>query len=176
MCASQPRGRTVTIICKKRGAVCHTSLLEVLRKPLHKDIVTPPRAINTEAHYAILYANEISQVSRTRQSITLLLFPKKTNPHQARLGGKGTTFPRHCQVFPPKVLRNSKNLSNHYSLMNSKNCHIPVAGWWQFFLLVHFNIIAHRLGCFANLTPFQSPCEVSFLYIFNRCLLDHDLY
>ena len=76
MCASQPRSRTVTII-KKRGAVCHTSLLEVLRKPLHKDIVTPPRAIYTEAHYAILYANEISQVSRTRQSITLLLFPKR---------------------------------------------------------------------------------------------------
>ena len=39
---------------------------EAVRKPLHKDIVTPSRAIYTEAHYAILCVVEISHVSANK--------------------------------------------------------------------------------------------------------------
>ena len=49
--------------------------IEVLRKPLHKDIVTPSRAIYTEAHYAILCVVEISQVSidKTKHNASSIL-------------------------------------------------------------------------------------------------------
>jgi len=49
--------------------------IEVLRKPMRKDTVTPSRAIYTEAHYAILYAFEISQVSidKTKHNASLIL-------------------------------------------------------------------------------------------------------
>ena len=49
--------------------------IEVVRKPLHKDIVTPSRAIYTEAHYAILCVVEISHVSidKTKHNASSIL-------------------------------------------------------------------------------------------------------
>ena len=49
--------------------------IEVLRKPMRKDTVTPSRAIYTEAHYAILCVVEISHVSidKTKHNASSIL-------------------------------------------------------------------------------------------------------
>ena len=71
----------------KRRTECPTLSIEVVRKPLHKEIVTMSRAINTEANYAILCEFEISHVSidKTKHCASLILNPNRIGFTQTRL-------------------------------------------------------------------------------------------
>ncbi len=78
--------------------------IEVLRKPLHKDIVTPSRAIYTEAHYAILCVVEISQVSIDKTKHNASMIQPKVSSDLSNSVAKIRTIFRTAKYFGRKMI------------------------------------------------------------------------
>lgn len=70
-----------------------------MRKPLHKDIVTPSRAIYTEAHYAILCAVEVSHVSSYKKKHNASLILPKNRARIVELVCKDKLYFVNFQIF-----------------------------------------------------------------------------